>query len=152
MASFNIINVDSDALPRQYTGSGTIKPGMLVNINSSLAAIVHGTAGGPALPRFAIQSHLDGDGITDDYATGTLVQTITAKPGDKILARLANGENAAVAALLESNGDGYLRVVDADASAGDIDVHSIVGQALEAVDMSGSNAVDPDGFILIEVW
>ena len=63
--------------------------------------------------------------------------------GAEVNALILNGEAIAVGDLLESGADGYLREVDADASAGDISVGSVIAQALEACDMSGSSGVDP---------
>jgi len=72
-------------------------------------------------------------------------------PGAEIYALLKNGENAAIGVFLESAGDGTLQVLDADASVGLVKTNSIVGVALEAVDMSGSSGVDPSGRIKVRI-
>jgi hypothetical protein len=131
----------------EWTGTGTIKPGMLVEPTAGAATLgVHGTAGGTATAMFALEDDLQGKDITDDYATATRVRVGHFHKGQEVTCRIANGESATLHCKLESNGDGYMRVVDADTSAGTIGVQSVVLMALEAVDMSGSSGVDPDGF------
>lgn len=129
-----------------------ITPGMLVELLSTGKIQKHGTAGGSGVEKaFALEDELQGKEITDAYTTNTLVQYAIFSPGDVVNALLADGENAAIGSKLESNGDGKLRVVDADTSAGTIKVQSIVGVALEAVDMTGSAGEDPTGRIAVRI-
>lgn len=135
----------------EFDAGGAITPGHLLYLASDGDVEVHATAGGTAAPWFALEDDLQGNEIGDAYSADNRVKTGIFKPGDQVFALLFNGENAAIGNYLESQGDGTLRVVDADASAGDIGVQSVVGVALEAVDMSGSSGVDPSGRIRIMI-
>lgn len=50
-----------------------------------------------------------GEGITGTYAIGDTVKFIRPRPGDKLTMWLADGENVAIDARLESAGDGTLQ-------------------------------------------
>jgi len=151
MSTANTVRVMSNQTPEQFTGSGAITPGHLCYLTSAGLIAVHATAGGDQTRLFAIEDSHQGSEITDAYVTATTVQAIHALPGDRLNALLLNGETAVIGSLLESGGDGTLRVKDADASVGAINYNSVVGYAREAVDMSGSDAVDPSARILITV-
>jgi len=129
---------------KEFTATAVaITPGFLVELATAGTVQAHSSGGATAAGMFAIEDENQGKEIADNYAVSALIQVAIYKPGDEVYALLADGETAVINSFLESNGDGYLRVVDADASAGEIAVHSIVGIALEAVDMSGSAGVDP---------
>ena len=148
--AYKTIKLAGDPLHKERLAAAAgIYPGMLVELNSSDKFQVHATAGGTATPLFVLEDENQGKEIGDVYTSGAVCLAAVFGQGDEVLARLANGETAVIGSLLESNGDGYLRVVDADASYGAIGVQSIVGVALEAVDMSGSSGVDPTGIICV---
>lgn len=150
--AYRTIKLMGDPVVKEYTAAAAITPGHLVEIDSNGKVKVHSTAGGSAQRRFALEDENQGKGITDAYSSSNICKTGVFREGDEVYTFLANGENAAIGSLLESYGDGTLKVVDADASAGAIAVQSIVGEACEAVDMSGSSGVDPSGRIRIEIW
>ena len=126
-----------------------ITPGYLLEITSTGAVQAHSGEGQTVLPMFAIEDSLQGKGITDDYAVSSQVQVWIPQRGDIVYALLSNGESVAIGALLESDGAGKLQAYSAD-SAGAVEYpNSIVGVALEAVDMSGSSGADPDGRIQV---
>jgi len=137
---------------QEHKAVAAITPGHLVELTSADKVQKHGTAGGSAEKAFAVEDDLQGNDINDDYAVNAFVQYNIMRSGDRVYALLANGETAVIGSKLESNGDGTLRVVDADVSAGDIGVGSIVGVAMEAVDMSDSSAADPSGRIPVRIW
>lgn len=120
----------SGPLSERTKANGTITPGMLVEVGNGCKVIPHETAGGTSARMFAIEDDHQGLTMDDDYTTGQAVHFGTFKPGDELLAILADGETITAGDLLESNGDGYLRKVDTDASAGDIAVQSVVGFSL----------------------
>ena len=130
---------------KEVTAAGTIKPGMLLERTSAGKVQAHSTAGGIAERVFAIEDALQGNDISDDYSADDLVRCSFFLPGEEANALLADGENASIGDLLESHGDGYLQVAVDSGGA------EPVGVALEAVDMSGSSAADPDGRIRIEI-
>ena len=127
---------------KEAEAGGTIKPGMLLERSAADTVVAHSTAGGTAGALFARENDIAGDDIDHDYASGEKVLMFHAFPGMEVYALLADGENASVGSYLESNGNGELRVVDADASTGDVSINSVVAVALEANDLSDS-AADP---------
>jgi len=146
--AYRTISIMGPARQREFKAGGAITPGHLVEVSSTAGdVVVHSTAGGTAIAMFALEDEGQGKTITQAYADNNEVRCGVFGPGDEVYAILADGENASVGSFLESAGDGTLRVVDADASVGDIGVQSVVGIALEAVDMSGSSGADPSGRI-----
>lgn len=126
---------------------GTIKPGFLVYVTNASADTVakHATASGNVCPvMVAIEDDLQGKGIDDLYASGARVQCEVMLPGDIFYGLIADSQNIAKGDLLESAGAGTLQKYAAD-STGIYYPKQIVGQALEAVNMSGSAGVDPSG-------
>jgi hypothetical protein len=130
----------------EKTANAAVTPGMLVEPMASGNFRAHATAEGNALPMFAKEDELQGKEITDNYAANDKMQVWIPTRGDIVNAILADGETAVIGSELSSNGDGKLRVHVADDS-GDIQPMAIVAIAIEAVDMSGSSAADPDGRI-----
>lgn len=136
--------------PRTYEriGAAAVTPGMLLELTSANKFQAHSTAGGACAALVAVEQDDIGDDVTTAYSLGDTVRAGLFSPGDEAYLLLANGENAAYGSLLESNGDGYVRVVDTDTSAGTIVVGSIKFMALEALDMSGSSGVDPSSQLI----
>ena len=140
----------------EYVANAAITPGHLIELMSTGKVRVHATAGGDVLPMFALEDELQGKGITDAYAALDPVQCWVAVRGEEVYALLANGEIAVIGSFLVSNGDGTLKVYTADTVSSDEPAYTdyanpIVGQALDAVDMSGSSGVDPSGRIKVRV-
>jgi hypothetical protein len=121
--------------------ASTITPGMLLATNSSGTVRPHNVAAGAHERKFALEDRLQGLGIDDDYASGDLVFSVHANPGDVIYAWLANGEHATPDEFLTSNGDGTLKV----ASGSNV----IVAKALEEVDLT--NTAVANGRIRVRV-
>lgn len=151
--AFKTINVKSEfSLPKEGIGSGVITPGMLLERTAVVNTVkAHAQASKNQNRLVALERDIAGDDIDDDYATGEQILMRVFLPGDEVYMLLADGENVAAGDMLESNGDGYLKKYVVD-SAGVVEYpNSIVGIALEAVDMSGSSAADPTGRILVEM-
>lgn len=151
MAHKTINGGDTFPSRREKLAYEAITPGMLIYLKSDGTFAKHATAGGSAYPLFALENDLVGKGVDDAYAADEAVQAGWFHSGQYVVARLANGETAVIGSELESNGDGYMRVKDADTSAGTVIPGSNILVAEEAVDMSGSSAVDPSGLILCTV-
>lgn len=136
----------------ERNAAAAISPGHLIEHTTTVGQVqVHATQDGDVTPvMIALENELIGEGITDAYATAGKVQCWIAGRGEEAYMRLANGENAAYGAKLTSQGDGTLKVIDA-ASGGVEYSNQIVGIALEAVDMSGSSAADPSGWIKVMI-
>jgi len=133
-----------------------IKPGYLLELTSAGTLQAHATSGGDVLPMIALEDELQGGAITDDIAASQRVQCWVACRGEEAYMLLANGETAVIGSFLISNGDGTLKVYTADTVSSDEPAYTdyanpIVGQALDAVDMSGSSGVDPDGRIKVRI-
>ena len=139
----NTISLKGAGIRLERAAAAAITPGFLVELTSADKLQAHATAGGTAAPIFALEDENQGKTIAQAYTTGDLVLASIHSPGDEVYALLADGETAVIGSKLESNGNGYLRVVDADVSVGDIKVQSVVGIALAALDMSGSPGEDP---------
>ena len=118
----------------EIRAGGAITPGDLCARNSSGQAIVHGVGGGAAEKLFALEDALQGNTITDNYASSDLASFVHAQPGDHIYAWLAAGESVDPSDFLSSNGDGTLK----EATSTDVRLAA----PLETVDNSDSGAVD----------
>jgi hypothetical protein len=134
----------------EYEAAAAIKPGMLIEYTSAGKVQAHSTAGGNVLTMVALEDELQGNDLDDAYAADDPVQCWLPTRGAQALLIVADGQNIAVGDLLESDGNGYVQKHEAD-SGGTTTPNQIVGQALEAVDMSGSSAADPTGRIKVRI-
>jgi hypothetical protein len=94
-------------------GDGFIMPGMLIERTNTGTVQPHSTSTGLAAPKmFAVEFANDGRGVDDAYVEdGEVVRYGVPCAGAEIYAFLAAGEDInGTTALLESNGDGYLKV------------------------------------------
>lgn len=127
-----------------------ITPGMLLEPTSGGLIQAHSTKEGDALVMFALEDELQGNGIDDNYAVSVPVQVWIPQRGEQVYALLADGETAVIGSFLTSNGDGKLKVYASSSGSWEYPL-SIVAQALDAIDMSGSSAADPTGRISVRV-
>lgn len=154
--AYNTIKVKkySDVI-EEYAAAGAITPGMLVELKSATTVGYHATENGNALPMFALEDELQGNGIDDAYAAADRVQVWIPYRGDNVYGLLEDGEDVSAGDFLVSAGDGKLKKYvaetfgDSASDTGTIYPNQIVAQALEAVDMSGSSGADPSGRILV---
>lgn len=135
----------------EYVAAAAITPGHLVELASTGKVQVHSSAGENTLPMFAVEDELQGNGIADAYSADDQVQVWIPTRGDQVYGLLANGQNVAIGAFLESAGDGTLQEHTPDGSSVTIYSNQIVGVALEAVDMSDSSGADPSGRIKVRI-
>lgn len=140
----------SDVIEEYTATAVAITPGMLLEPTSGGLIQAHSVVDGDVLPMFALENELKGEGIDDDYAVSDKIQVWIPGRGDQVYALLANGENVAIGDFLTSNGDGYLKKYASSSGTWEYPM-SIVAQALEAVDMSGSSAADPSGRIKVRI-
>ena len=125
-----------------------ITPGYLLELTSAGLVQAHSTAGGNAAKYIALEDEMQGNGIDDAYAVSVRIQVWMAVPGEEAYMILKDGQTAVIGSFLESAGDGTLQVYSAD-STGIYYPNQIVGQALDAVDMSDSSGADPSGRIKV---
>ena len=138
----------------EYKAKTAITPGMVVELTSDDNVQAHSGAGKSALIMIALEDDLQGKGIDDAYAAEDPVQVWIPQRGDIANMLLKDGEDISIGDFLESAGTGYLQKHVADTeSAGVTTVYTnqIIGQAIEAVDMSGSSAADPTGRIKVRI-
>ena len=136
-----------------------IKPGYLLELASATTVQAHSSSAGNVLPMFAIEDQMQGKAITADYAASTKIQVWIPRRGDIVYAYLADGQTASVGSFLESNGAGALNVHVAETESwgsnepGAITVppNPIVGQAIEAVDLSDSANLTALGRIKVRI-
>ena len=134
----------------EFVANAAITPGHLIELMSTGLVRVHSTASGNVLPLFALENELEGEDIDDAYAAADQVQVWVPGRGDIVNAILADGQNIAIGDFLESAGDGTLQKYVAD-STGVYYPAQIVGQAIEAVDLSGSSGTHPVSGLRIQV-
>ena len=140
--AYNTVKIKkySDVI-EEYEAAAALSPGMLVEPTPGAATIrKHATEGGNAIPMFALEDELQGKGLEDAYVAGDRVQVWIPGRGDVVYAQLEDEQNIAIGDFLESNGSGYLQKHVADESDSNIYPNQIIGQALEALDLSGLSA------------
>lgn len=107
-------------------------PGRMVELNSSGNVQEHSSAGGAAMPMFALEDELQGKDVDETYASGDPVQVWIPTRGDEVWAVLADGENVSIGDFLQSDGAGNLQAGTSNA----------VAVALEAIDLSASSGAE----------
>lgn len=133
---------------QRNANTGTILPGHLVELMSTDKFKLHATAGGEVVPKIVVvEDDIQGNDITDYYTSGDPIQAEVVDAGDVVLLRLKNGENVAIGDKLESAGDGTVQKWVKDSGSVTEVSEQIVAIALEAMDMSGSSGVDPNGIL-----
>lgn len=88
---------------------GAITPGALVQFTATDTVTVHSTAGGVAMPAFALEDELQGNTINDAYAADDPVQVWIAQAGEQVYALAEVGATITPGLFLESAGDGTLQ-------------------------------------------
>ncbi len=140
MAS-NTIQLDGDGfIAEEAVGSGTILPGMLLEKTSAGLVQAHSDEGGRSQKMVAVEDALQGKTVDDSYSTGALIQYHIERPGTRFQGLLTAGETVVKGQALISAGDGKLIAATSIASGEDLD--EVTAYAEEAVDLSGSDAVD----------
>lgn len=142
----NTILLKGRGIRKEGIAGGTITPGHLLTLSSSDTMVVHATAKGPAAPLFAVENDILGKEITDNYVANDYVQAEYLTSGCEVNALVAAAASAIVVGdLLESAGDGTLRIRTAFAQSGTTpfavtEAGAPIAQAIEAVDNSGGGA------------
>jgi hypothetical protein len=156
--SNSIILKDFLKVFEEYVAAGTITPGMVVEYTSAGKVQAHSSAGQNVIPMIATEDELQGNDIDDDYSADDQVFCWIPQRGAQALLIVNNGEDISKGDLLESAGNGkvqkYTADVETDSASDVLTVYpkQIIGEALEAVDMSGSSAADPSGRIKVRIY
>jgi hypothetical protein len=142
---------DFTGIREEFVTAAALSPCHLLEITSAGKVQKHSTASGNVTPIIvALEDNMQGNDVADAYGSGAVAQTAILRSGDRVQMILKDGQNVAIGAKLESAGDGTLQAMALD-STGIYYHEQIVGIAMEAVDMSGSAGVDPDGFIEVMI-
>lgn len=112
-------------------------PGRMIEVTTADKVQPHSGASSAAVPMFTLEDELQGNGIDDQYAADDPVMVWIPQRGDEVYAVLADGENVSIGDKLESDGAGGLQ-------AG---TTAPVAEAIEALDLSGSSAVESSGVL-----
>lgn len=144
----NKTKLKGSPMRKEGTAGGSITPGHLVTYDANGDIVVHADAGKNAVTTFAAEQDYIGGDIDYSYAAGDRVGYNFFKPGEEVYAFLNTGENVAIGEMLESAGNGSLKVhtpqpVDEGGTETyAVQGNAIVGRALENVDNSaGENPV-----------
>ena len=82
--SYNTVKIKKYVdIVEEYVASEAISPGMLVEITSAGLVKKHATEGGNALTMIALEDELQGEGLTDSYSAGDVVQCWIPRRGDQ---------------------------------------------------------------------
>lgn len=152
--AYKTIAIVGTPFVKEYVANAAITPGHLCELMSTGKARVHATAGGSAQTMFALEDDNLGGEIGTAYTSANVARFGIFRPGDEVFGILADGQTAVIGSFLESAGDGTLNVYSEDSgvvSGAELADHSIIGVALEAVDMSDSAGADPSPRIRFEV-
>lgn len=136
--AYKTITIVGSPTKKEFDAGAAITPGHLLYLASDGDVEAHATAGGTAAPWFALEDDLRGREIGTAYTADNRVQTGIFSPGDEVYALLADGEDAAIGSYVESKGTGELRVVDTDSGIAGVGIQSVVGVAMEAVNLTAS--------------
>jgi len=145
MADYNTIKLKKYLdIIEEYDAVAAITPGMLLEFTSAGKVQKHASAGQNVVPMVALEDELQGNDIGDAYSADDKVQVWVPVRGEHVYMILADGEDVSIGDPLESNGAGLLQKHVAD-SATTIYPNQIVGQALEAIDISDSSGGESSG-------
>lgn len=112
MSSNNTIVIKGDPIAGEALGGAAITPGQLIDFfagSGHNVLVPHSSASSAAAPRFATEDFPRAGEISDAYASGSTVQYVHARRGDRIQAYLADGESVVKGSMLESDGLGSLK-------------------------------------------
>jgi len=131
--------------PFQYfeaVAAVAITPGMLVKLDTNGKVTKHtqeaGVAGDENI--FATEDALQGRSKATDYAIGDIVSCIIPNVGSEVHALIEDGQNLSISERVMSAGNGLIKSVD-DIESGETLV-KVIGVAVEARDLTGSNTVN----------
>jgi hypothetical protein len=128
-----------DIIEEETATAVAITPGMLLELTSEGLVQAHSTDGGTVLPMFALEDELQGKEVDDAYAASDKIQVWVAVRGEIVWALLADNEVVTKGDFLLSAGNGKLKVsANSEASFAEFP-QSVVGVALEDIDMTDSD-------------
>lgn len=132
-------------------------PGMILERDSNDEFKPHATAEDPWGGYVACEDELQGKTISDEYSIDDIIRVAIVRRGDRVNMLLQDDENVSIGDKLVSNGDGTVRKLSGDSSAMEIPGGGLIGEADEALDLSGSSAVESsamwgDQRLAVRIW
>jgi hypothetical protein len=121
-------------ISEDWAAAEAITPGHLILLGSA-GTVAKNTTASNQVPMFALEREELGKDIDDAYASGDVVKTGIFKPGDRVYAWLASGQNTAKGDYLAPSTTAGLLTKSG------VTTTLRLAQALEAVDTSGSAPV-----------
>lgn len=121
----------------EATASGAITPGDVLELTTASTDTVKRQATANATEEIlvAVEDVLQGNGVSDDYSSGDKVQYRIPRRGDRMALQVADGQKV-------TKGDN----VGFDTADGKVKTYAsgtLIGVAIETVDMSDSSGADP---------
>lgn len=92
---------------QEYKAGGAITPGMLCRLQSDGTIIANPWAGETVPKRIALENDLEGEAVSDAYASAERVQTGVFKSGEEFAALLAFSQTIVIGDHLEPATGGY---------------------------------------------
>ena len=127
----------------EYTATAVaITPGYLLELTSSGTVQAHSTEGGTVLPMIALEDEMQGNGIGDAYDASGIIQCWVAVRGEIAYLSVADDEDVSTGDFLVSAGNGKVKVYDGTAASDAEWPNSLVGVALDDLDMTDSDDAD----------
>lgn len=136
----NTIRLSFTGVYEEALANAALSPGHLIEKMTTGKVRKHTDEGGRSVKMFAFEDALQGKSVSDAYAADDIVGYGIPNPGDRVLGILKAGENVSKGTKLISAGDGTLIAVASASTATEVD--DIVGEAEEALNLSGGGAVD----------
>ena len=120
--------------------AASIKPGMLLYIDSSDEFGVHADEGGRGDLIIGIEDALQGNGVSTAYTDGEIAPAMIPHTGCSFYGLLEDGQNAVIGSELISTGNGKFKLIG-DLESGE-SADKVMCMAEEAKDLTGSNTSD----------
>lgn len=131
------------------------KPGECLQLRSDDKFEKHGVAGGAITPIILRKDFGQGQGVTDEVASGNQGFGWIPQIGEVGWVRLADGEDASEGDYLESAGNGrfqvYASATTSSTGGTSVDSHAVLFQAMESVSLTDSSGAETENDTFIRV-
>lgn len=136
--SANRIQLDGDGyVVEEALCSEAVYPGNILEKTSAGKFQKHSSEGDHALVRVAVEDALQGEVVSDQYASGARVISHIQRSGTRFQALLKAGEDISIGDPLISDGNG--RLIAQSSRSSDNATKEVIAWAEEALDLSSSS-------------
>lgn len=130
IATHRMIENRGNFINEEYkAGAASIKPGMLLQLNSSGNAVIHNVVEGDTPIMIGQEDALQGVNVSTAYTNGAQIPVTFPSKGSVVNVIVASGETVSIGSKLCSAGNGKFIVAE-DASSGVL-VTAVLGEAIE---------------------